>query len=125
MEYEWKKTLAEGQEPIGYIEIYETIAKNDEKNINIRTIINYYPKLNEFSNNKICNVTIFYACEKKDITDSFFHWISDDICELISNQENTKYESGMNNFKTMFTQHFFGKKLPDMEYFTHGDYSKC
>jgi len=118
MNYEWTRTLEKGQRSKGYIEIYETIAQN----INIRAIINYYPKLNEFSNNKICNVTIFYTCEKKDITDGFFHWISDDICELISKQENLKYESGMNNFKTMFTQHFIVKKLPDMEYFSHGDY---
>lgn len=121
MDYDWIKILDEGQRPIGYIEVYETTAEND---IKIRAIITYYPDLNQFSKNRICNVTILFVCEKKDITDGFWHWVLDDITELISNQEEMKFDKEMKKFETMFTQQFFVKELPEMIYFTHGDYSK-
>jgi len=119
MNYNWKKLIEEGQKTIGFLEVYET----NVENIKIKAIINYLSNLDQFSNNKICNVTIIYACEKQDITDGIFHCVSDDICELITDQENIKFNKVLNKFETMFTQHFFLKELPKMTYFTHGDYS--
>lgn len=119
MDYKWIKTAEEGQNASGYINIFETNAKN----INIRSIVNYFPKLNQFGNNKICSVIVMYACTDQDMTKGFFRSINDDILELIQEQESEKFDKTSDKFKIMMTQQFFVDKLPKMEYYTHGDYS--
>jgi hypothetical protein len=119
MDYNWEKKLDVGAPHKGYVEIYETVTDRAK----VRAIINYLPNLNQFSNNKICHTTLLLTCQKDDITDGYFHWILDDICDLIVLQENIKFPAGMLDFKTMFTQHFFVNELPEMIYFNNGDYS--
>jgi len=119
MNYSWQKTLSKGQKEIGYIEIYETVANN----ISIRAIISYFPNLNQFNNNKICSVSIAYSCKNSDVTSGFFHSINNDITQLIQSNEDICFESTMNKFEFMMTQQFFVKKLPELEYYTHGDFS--
>jgi hypothetical protein len=119
MNYKWGLKLTEGQQSHGYVQVFETTAED----INIRAIINYFPKLNEFGENKICSVTVTYACKKINITDSFFHSINDDILKLIQNEENQKFEPSLKKFEIMILQNFLVEELPVMEYFSHGDYS--
>ncbi len=119
MDYKWNKVINAGQKAIGYIDIYETNAKG----IDIRAIVNFYPNIEQFGDNRICNTTILYSCSKSDITDAFFHFINDDIIKLIQGEETEKFDSTTKKFELMMTQQFFVKELPEMDYFTHGDYS--
>lgn len=118
MDYEWNLKAKNGQPAIGYQLIYETIADG----IPILTTIYCFPKLDQFGNNKIASVSVFWNCDENDITDGFFHWVLDDIGDLIKANENTLFDSQLNKIEIMFTQQFYCKTLPNIDYFTHGDY---
>lgn len=118
MEYEWKLKTKAGQPAIGYQLVYETVAKN----IPILVTIYCFPKLNEFGDNKIASTVIFWNCKKSGITDGFIHWVMDDIGELIKENEKNLFDSELKNIELIMSQQFFCEKLPEIEYFTHGDY---
>ena len=119
MNFDWQRKLKRGQVATGFIEIFET----NSKNVNIRAIINYFPQFDQFDKNKICSVIVFYECSKIEISDGFFHWINDDIIDLIKENESEYYSKDLNNFEFMMLQNYLCKKLPEIEYFSHGDYS--
>ena len=119
MNYEWDNIVSEGQPGEGYCDVYNAIVDS----ISVRIIVSYFPNLKQFNKNKVCSVTAFYACHKKEITSGKFHWIMDDVVELIQEVESERYEPSMSKFNVMMTQHFFVKEMPDMEYSTHGTYS--
>lgn len=119
MNFSWKKQMDKGQDLIGYIEIYETRAEG----IPIRIIINYFPELKQFQSEKICSVTVLYACSKNNITKSFFHSLNTDVLELIQKEEKAKFSKSKKKFHMMMTQHFVVKELPQTDYLSHGDYS--
>ena len=118
MDYKWSVKKIEGQPAIGYNFICETIANN----IPIMAIIYCFPKLNQFGNYKIATVTVFWECTKTDITDDFFHGVLDDIGEIIQGRDDLVFDESLNPIKIMLTQQYFCKKLPNLGYFTHGDY---
>lgn len=118
MDYEWSVKKIEGQPAIGYNFICETKA-ND---IPIMAAICSLPKLDQFGSNKIATVTVFWKCKKSDITDGFFHWVLNDIGEIIKEKEMTIFDGSLNPIEIMFTQQFFCNNLPNLQYFTHGDY---
>ena len=118
MNYKWNVKKIEGQPAIGYEFICEAIA-ND---IPVLSTIYCFPKQDEFGNHKIATVTIFWECERKDISDGFFHWVLDDIGQVIKEKENKLFDISLDNIEIMLTQQFFCKKIPELEYFTHGDY---
>ena len=65
---------------------------------------------------------IFWNCKKSEITDGFFHWVMDDIGELIKENEKNLFDSELKNIELIMSQQFFCEKLPEIEYFTRGDY---
>ena len=40
---------------------------------------------------------IFWNCKKSEITDGFFHWVMDDIGELIKENEKNLFDSELKN----------------------------
>jgi len=118
MDYEWIVKKIEGQPAIGY----EFICESKTNNIPVMAAIYCFPKLDQFGSHKIATVTIFWECNKSDITDGFFHWVLDDIGQIIKDKEKSIFDESLNPIEIMLTQQFFCKKLPNVEYFTHGDY---
>lgn len=103
---------------VGYTDVLEASLGS----LKVRAIIGYFPDLNQLSKNKICNVTFFYCGNKNELTSGVFHSISDDITELIQNDEDVKFKPAMNKFEFMMTQHFFVEEIPDLRFYSHGTY---
>ena len=121
MNYKWNVSKHEGQAAIGYVFSCETIAEN----IPVMAMINCFPKVNQFGNNKIASIVIFWECNKDKVTDGLFHWVMDDVGEIIKNNECCLFDNSLQKFDSMMSQHYFVEKLPKLTYFTHGDYAVC
>lgn len=119
MDYNWTIEKENGQPDIGYVFKCTTNADG----IQILATVYCFPKLDQFANNKIASVSVFWECEKEKITDGFFHWIMNDIYEIIKCNENSLFDKSLNPLDMAMTQHFFVPKLPNLQYFTHGDYA--
>ena len=120
MNNEWKKGTIEGQPMTGFSFMCSTIV-ND---IAVSATVYCYPNLNEFGNNKIAAVSVFWQCDKQRITDGVFHSVMDDIGEIIKNDAHRLFDYKLSNaFKLMMSQHFYCDKLPNIQQFTFGDYT--
>lgn len=118
MNFKWTVSKKQGQSGIGFV--FE--CKAIDANIPVSALVYCFPNLNQFGNNKIANVTIFWQGTKTEVTDVFFHWVLDDIGEIIKNDEINLFDGNSLPFDLMMTNQYFVKELPDVTYFTHGDY---
>jgi hypothetical protein len=57
----------------------------------------------------LTTVTIFWECIKSDVTDGFFHWVLEDIGQLIKENEKSMFDESLNPIEILFTQQFFCK----------------
>jgi len=119
MENKWNKDLDEGQPAIGFVEIYSTTVYE----MPLKAIINYFPQLLDDNNKRNVSVTVFIVGTKEKITKSIFYEIMNDIGEIIKSSEPLKYSKDSNSISYMMIQSFFVNKLPDLRYYTHGDFS--
>ena len=118
MNYTWRKTFEKGQNAIGFIEVYTSVIKGR----NVTAIVNYLPQFPDSSYQKDAHITLFFEGQRADITDGLFHWMYDDICEIVKSNEEMKYQASARALSYLLTQTFLVEKMPDFEYFTHGDY---
>ncbi len=118
-EYEWNLLFEKGQQSFGRVEIYIATIEG----FNVKVIINYLPQFISNSKHRDAHVTLFFQGDKKNITDGLFHWIYDDIGRIIKSFEDTIYNKDSKPIEYMLTQLFTVSKLPEFEYFTHGDFS--
>jgi hypothetical protein len=121
MDYKWEKIEGHGQATIGFLEIYKSRPDN---RANILAIINYFPQL-PFSNyEKSATITLFYEGTKGSITDGYFHLILDDLSEIIINNEDKMFPHKTDKkIEYSQIQFFTVSKLPELNYFSHGDYT--
>ena len=112
MNYEWNKIVDERScNDIGAVEVYTTVAKSNHSQNHVLSIISYPPECISGS----VNICLYFKGVKEAITDGYFHWIMNDLADL-----------AMQNYsgeKPFFTQTFIVSELPDISYFTHGDFS--
>jgi len=121
MNFSWNKIEEYGQPASGFLEMYKSDTGNRGK---ILAIINSFPQL-PFSNyEKHVTITIFFDGIKALITDGFFHWVLDDLSDIIKgNEPHFFQEKTDKKLEHSQVQFYFVSKLPDLEYFTHGDYA--
>jgi hypothetical protein len=121
MNYRWEKIEGHGQSAIGFLEIYKSEIDNQAS---ILAVINYLPQL-PFSNyEKNATITLFYEGTVGSITDGYFHWILDDLSEIIRNNENKMFPNKTDKkIECSMVQFYTVSKLPELNYFTHGDYA--
>lgn len=120
MNYNWKIGEYEGQPMIGYT----FVCASEVENIAVSATIYCFPNLNEFGTNKIAAVTVFWQCDKQQITDGIFHAVMEDIGEIIKNDANTLFDYKLSSvFKLMMSQHFCVEQLPNLNLYDFGDYT--
>lgn len=68
-------------------------------------------------------IKLFFEGQQSDITDGLFHWLYDDICEIVKSNEVMMYPHKTMPLSFLLTQTFLLEKLPNLEYLTHGDYA--
>ena len=121
MDYIWSKIEEHGQPAIGFIEIYKS---DTDGKANILAIINYFPQLPFSDYEKHATITLYYEGTKNSITDGFFHWILDDLSEIIRNNEDKNFsQKTEKRIEHSQIQFYIVDKLPDLTYYTHGDYA--
>jgi hypothetical protein len=114
----WEKALENGQESIGFVDVYTSNVEGKK----VKAIINYLPQFQDNNNNKQVHITLFFEGSKSDITDGLFHWIYDDICELIQENIDLRFTRKSEPLDFVYTQTFIVKNIPEFEHYTHGDY---
>jgi hypothetical protein len=121
MDYTWDRIEIHGQSAIGFIEIYKSDTDGKAK---ILATINYFPQLPFSDYKKEATITLFYEGTKESITKGFFHWILDDLSEIIQNNEDKMYPQKTDKkIEYSQIQFYTVDKLPKLNYFTHGDYT--
>ena len=118
MNYNWETTLEKGQTAIGFLEVYESVIKGR----NVRALVNYLPQFLD-RDEKNAHVTLFFEGARTELTDGLFHWIYDDLCDIVKSNEAMKYQERGKPFSLLFTQTFLVDNLPEFKYLTHGDYT--
>jgi hypothetical protein len=118
MNYSWRKTLEKGQKAIGFLEVYISVIEGR----NVAAIVNYLPQFPDSNYQKDAHITLLFEGQRTDITDGFFHWMYDDICDIVKSNEKMKYQESAKSLSYLLTQTFLVDKIPDFEYLTHGDY---
>jgi len=118
MENSWVKELEEGQYAIGFVEVYSTKVNG----MPLKAIINYFPQLLDDNNKRNISVTVFIVGNKEKITKSLFYEMMNDIGEIVKNSEPLKFNKESPSIPYMITQSFFVEKLPELKYYTHGDF---
>ncbi len=116
--YEWEKIEDRGQLAKGFVQIYVSNADGH----NLKAIINYLPQLPDSDQKKRAHVSLFFEGKKENLTDGMFHWIYDDIYELIKLHENDKFKAS-EPIEHFITQTLLLDKIPDFSLLSHGDYS--
>ena len=120
MNHNWEIGESEGQPMKGYT----FVCASTVENIAVSATVYCFPNLNEFGNNKIAAVTVFWQCDKQHITDGVFHSVMDDIGEIIKNDADKLFDYKLSSdFKLMMSQHFYVEKLPNLNLYDFGDYS--
>jgi hypothetical protein len=121
MDYTWNLIDEQGQPPIGFIEMYESPTDGRAK---ILAIINYFPQLPDSNYEKEATITLFYEGAKETITDGYFHWILNDLSEMITINEDKRYpQKTSKKIEYSQIQFYIVEKLPQLKYYTHGDYA--
>ena len=121
MDYNWTLKKQSGQPALGYHRIYETNAEE----VPVLVTIYCLPKLDVLGNKKIATVSVFWGCNEGRITDGFFHWVCNDIGELIKNDEKQLFDNSIpEDIEVMFTEHYYFEdgKIPSFKFLSHGDY---
>jgi hypothetical protein len=121
MDYKWEKIEDHGQPAIGFIEIYKSDLDNKA---NALAVINYFPQLPSRGYEQEATITLYYDGTKDSISDGFFHWIFNDLSEIIANNEEKMFqEKTGKKIKHSQIQFFIVDKLPNLIYYSHGDYA--
>lgn len=119
MTYEWHLKEKHGQLSTGFHEVYES---EDEIEESYLALINYLPQIDSINDKRIVHVTLFIANSKHKLSDGKFHWLHDDIGNLIKEKESTYFREESASLSIFFTEIFFVNELPNIEYYSHGDY---
>lgn len=120
MTYEWQIGSVDGEPMIGF----SFTCSTNVDNIAVSATVYCYPNLNEFGNNKIAAVSVFWQCNKQRITDGVYHSVMEDIGEIIKNNAYRLFDYKLSSvFKLMMSQHFCCDKIPNLQQFTFGDYT--
>lgn len=116
--YNWEKVEDRGQPAIGFVQIYVSSADGH----NLKAIINYLTQFPESDQKKRAHVTLLFEGKKENLTDGMFHWIYDDLYELIKLHESDKFKD-YEPIEHFMTQTLVLDKIPDFTLLSHGDYS--
>jgi hypothetical protein len=116
--YEWEKIEDKGQPAIGFVQIYVSSANGH----NLKAIINYLPQFPDSDQKRRAHVTLFFEGKKENLTDGMFHWIYDDIYELIKLYESDKFKDS-EPIEQFMIQTLVLDEIPDFSLLSHGDYS--
>jgi len=119
MNYEWELASKKGQKGIGYVEVHSTIAKDHH----VRAVISFFPQITGRSNQKQVNVCLFFEGEKADLTDGLFHWIYDDIGEIVKQKEGEYFVNNSEKLEYMVTQTLLVDRMPQFDLISNGDYA--
>jgi hypothetical protein len=119
MTYKWRLKEYHGQPSTGFHEVYESTGEWEESYL---ALINYLPNIDSVTNERIVHATLFIANSGHKITDGKFHWIHDDIGNLIKENKSTYFGEEISSPSTFFTEIYFVDELPNINYYTHGDF---
>ena len=119
MIYEWQLRETHGQPSTGFHEVYESEGERAESYL---VLINYLPQLDSITNKRVVHAALFIANSDQKITDGKFHWINDDIGTLIKEKESTYFKKESASPSTFFVEIHFVDELPNIKYYSHGDY---
>lgn len=114
MNYNWKQVSINRCESDNTILVYDVEVSEGE----IRAIIYITPQINDFGKKRAI-FSRFYFRMSRQPRDSLFHAVSDDVfelCERIFDKEEI--------YKTAFNEYNIVSKMPSVNPFTFGDYSK-
>lgn len=114
----WERILEEGQKAIGYLDIYTTVFQGN----NVKAVINYMPQFPKNSFKKDAHITLYYEGTKSELTDSKLMDIFNDILDIIRTNEANKYPEAANQLSYVLTQVFIVDRIPNIEYYSHGDF---
>ena len=118
MGYNWESKVSITTEGNGTIDAYQAVADSLE----ILAILSYSPILPISPKEKHIVALLFIKGEKSNLTDGQFHWIHDDLAEIVENRCGNIYaETGSVEF--YLTNVLFVDELPNIDYFSHGTYS--
>ena len=118
MNYEWERASERGQKGVGYVEVYNTTAKGHR----ISSVISFLPQITDHSNKRQVNVCLFFEGKKVELTDGFFHWIYDDIGDIVQEKESEYFNSGSEALEYMITQTLIVDRMPQLDLVSNGDY---
>jgi len=119
MIYKWNLKEQHGQLSIGFHEVYEAEGERAESYL---VLINYLPQLDSINNERVVHTTLFIANSDHKITDGKLHWIHDDLGALIKEKESTYFEKESAPPSIFFTEIHFVEEIPNIKYYSHGDY---
>ena len=115
MNYNWTTIRSDNKESKTYYGIFETAISG----MKVKMYISVTPALNEFGGKRVCFSHIYFETLPKNISDSLFYGVNDDIYYLLGQNLNDK----CNLSKTAIIECYCVKKIPDYIAFTGGDYS--
>ena len=104
---------------VGYVEVYNTTAKGHR----ISAVISFLPQITGHSNQRQVNVCLFFEGKKVELTDGFFHWIYDDIRDIVQEKENEYFNSDSEALEYMITQTLIVDRMPQLDLVSNGDYA--
>jgi len=93
------------------------------KDHHVRAVISFFPQITGRSNQKQVNVCLFFEGEKADLTDGLFHWIYDDIGEIVKRKEGEYFDGNAEELEYMITQTLLVDRMPQFDLISNGDYA--
>ena len=111
--------FTEGQKAIGYIEKYAAVVEG----MPIQAIVNYLPEFPSRGKQREAHLTLIVEGVREQITDGLFHRILDDLTDMLVSKQTDFYRDDTVPLKYAFTQWFLVETMPDIQYFTHGEYA--
>lgn len=119
MNYEWRRVSARGQRGVGNAEVYNTTANGHR----ISAVISFLPQITGRSNQRQVNVCLFFEGRKVDLTDGLFHWIYDDIGDIVQERESEYFDIDSEELEYMITQTLTVDRMPQLDLVSNGDYA--
>jgi hypothetical protein len=59
----------------------------------------------------------------EEMTDGLFHWIYDDLSNIVKSKEDAYFEASATNLQYIITQTLAIDRMPELQLFSHGDYA--
>ena len=101
------------------MEVYNTTAKGHR----ISAVISFLPQITGRSNQRQVNVCLFFEGKKVELTDGFFHWIYDDIGDIVQEKESEYFNSDSEALEYMITQTLIVDRMPQLDLVSNGGYA--